>query len=103
VLRAKHLARGPAPANGLFQIAERAPSADARCELSSGSEPAHGQSDSGIWLLRGVVLAMGEDVFGCPTREIEADPIRQEAKAGDREVRTPFSHQHRIKLVLEGV
>src|ERR1043165_1574284 len=44
---------------------------------------------------------MGEDILGCETGQIEADPIRQEAKAGLRHLFTALAGEHGIEPCLE--
>ena len=46
---------------------------------------------------------MGEDVFGRPAGEIEANAIGQEAEAGGGKVPAALAGEQRVELVLEGM
>ena len=46
---------------------------------------------------------MSEDIFSRPSGKVESNAIRQEPETRSREFRSPFPHQHAIKLGLERV
>jgi hypothetical protein len=51
----------------------------------------------------GEMLGMGKDVLGGPAGEVEPYPVRQEAKAGRRQLRAPLADENGVELFPERV